>query len=141
MATSAAARSAGFTLVECMTVCAVAAVLAALALPGYRSQSLRSGRIDAVAALTQLQAAQERHRSQHGRYAQDLATLGLGAGGQAASPQGLYALTLELQGPDAYLATAQARGSQAEDAHCSALTLAVASGFASEGPTPGCWQR
>ena len=56
----------GFTLIECTMVCAVAAVLAGLAFPSYRQQQLRMARLDAVDALTRLQAAQERYRAATG---------------------------------------------------------------------------
>jgi type IV pilus assembly protein PilE len=127
-----------------MTVLAVAALLAMFALPSYREHALRGGRMDAVAALARVQAAQEQHRTLHGRYAADvaaLAPLAPGGGSALSSPQGRYTITLTAQGPDAYMATATAQGSQADDRACAALTLEVVTGFAHEGPTPGCWQR
>jgi type IV pilus assembly protein PilE len=133
-----ARRCRGFTLVECMLVCTVAAVLATLALPSYRGQQLRMARIDAVAALTRLQLAQERYRAATGLYAQDLASLG---GLAAKSPQGRYALSVASLGPDGYLATAQAQGEQSADSDCAAITLEVSQGFAHNGPTPSCWNR
>jgi type IV pilus assembly protein PilE len=128
----------GHTLLECLTVGIVLAVLAAVALPAYHSQELRAGRLDAVDALTRIQAAQEQHRSLHGLYAGELRAL---RGTAAGSPQGRYAVTLALTGPEAYRATATAQGRQAGDHPCAALTLQVAQGFAHEGPTPGCWNR
>jgi len=53
-----ARRAGGFTLVEVTIAATVAAVLASIALPSYRSQQLRAGRGYAGAALTRLQAAQ-----------------------------------------------------------------------------------
>ena len=55
----------GFTLVECAVVCAIVGILGAVALPSLRGHELRSARIDAVDALTRLQAAQEQHRLAH----------------------------------------------------------------------------
>ncbi len=130
----------GFTLVELCMATAVAAVLAAVALPAYRSQQLQAGRVDAVAALTRLQQAQEQHRSAHGLYAGQLGALrGVGA----VSPQGRYSVALALTGAEAYRATATARpdGPQAGDHACAALTLDVVQGFAQTGPTARCWQR
>lgn len=130
----------GHTLVELCMAMAVAAVLAAVALPPYRSQQLQAGRVDAVAALTRLQLAQEQHRAAHGLYASQLGALrGVGA----ASPQGSYTLALALTGADAYRATATARpeGPQGGDDDCTTLTLDVVQGFAQIGPTARCWQR
>ncbi|MDE2147951.1 MAG: hypothetical protein KGJ24_14795, partial [Burkholderiales bacterium] len=67
-----APRRRGFTLVECADVCAVAGIFATIAVPTYRQHQLRIGRLDAVQALTQLQAAQEQRRAALGLYAADL---------------------------------------------------------------------
>ena len=133
-----AARAAGFTLLETLMVCAMAAVLAAVSWPSFRSQDLRAGRVDAVAALTRVQMAQEQHRSAHGLYASELGAL---LGTSARSPQGRYAISVVLDGPEAYRATASALGAQAQDTGCATLTMQVRQGFAQTGPHSGCWQR
>lgn len=128
----------GFTLVESLIACAVAALLAGVALPSMQGQRLRAGRLDAVAALTRVQAAQEQHRSQLGLYAGNLNALGLI---NPNSPQGLYAVRVQYAGPDSYRATATALGRQAQDTGCAVLTLDVNLGFPTEGPQAQCWQR
>jgi len=133
-------RAAGFTLVEVTIAATVAAVLASIALPSYRSQQLRAGRADAVAALTRLQAAQEQHRGLHGLYASRLGSL---RGVAATSPQGRYGVALVSVGAEGYRATATALagGPQADDRDCAELTLEVERGFARSGPSARCWQR
>lgn len=132
-------RARGFTLVEVMTACALACALAAVALPSYQQSLHQARRGDAVSLLGRVQAAQERHRAQHGFYTADLAALQLGA----RSEQGFYTLTVELSGPEAYRAVAApAAGSpQAADARCPTLELSVAIGFAQQGPEARCWNR
>ena len=56
----------GFSLIESLIACAVAALLVGAALPSMQGQRLRAGRPDAVAALTKVQAAQEQHQNLHG---------------------------------------------------------------------------
>jgi type IV pilus assembly protein PilE len=131
-------KARGFTLVECATVCAMAGVLAAVALPAYQGQARRAARLDAVQALTRLQLEQESHRAHHGLYASQLSAL---RGVAPVSAQGRYILTLENTGPEAYRATAQARGVQMRDTGCPALTLEVNAGFATFGPNAPCWNR
>jgi type IV pilus assembly protein PilE len=131
-------RRQGFSLIESLVACAVAALLAGAALPSMQGQRLRAGRLDAVAALTRVQAAQEQHHALHGFYASELGALGLI---NPNSPQGLYALSLQTNGPGAYHATATPVGRQAKDRPCPALTLDVNQGFPTEGPSSGCWQR
>ena len=131
-------RARGFTLIECMAVLAVLAVAGVLAYPSLRAFDFRAGRLDAVDALTRVQVAQERHRSAHGLYAAELQAL---SGVWAHSPQGRYAIQLSPNGPEAYLATAKALGTQAEDPGCAIITLQVKQGFAQIGPHSGCWHR
>ncbi|MBL8307354.1 MAG: prepilin-type N-terminal cleavage/methylation domain-containing protein [Rubrivivax sp.] len=133
-----ALRRRGFTLVELMVACVIVVLLAATAVPSMRGDALRAARSDGVQALTRLQAAQERYRTAHGLYAVDLGTLG---GVALVSEQGRYALHVENTGPESYTATALARGAQARDTACLALTLEVHQGFARPGPNPQCWNR
>jgi type IV pilus assembly protein PilE len=121
-------------------VCAIVAVLAATALPFLGTPARRAARLDAVQALMRLQAAQEQHRALHGLYAPDLQPL---RGVTERSAQGLYRLSVQATGRDAYRASAVAiaAGSQAGDTACATLTLDVNLGFAQEGPSPACWNR
>jgi type IV pilus assembly protein PilE len=128
----------GFTLIECALVCAMVGILASVAVPSYRSQQLRAQRLDAVAALSRLQSAQEQHRTTHGIYASELQAL---RGVAAVSPQGHYTVALSTQGGESYRATAHAAGAQAQDSRCGAITLEVKLGFAQTGPTSDCWNR
>ena len=128
----------GFTLLECVVVVLVVALVSSIAWPSFRSYDLQVGRIDAVNALSSVQAAQESYRSAHGLYAADLSAL-LGTAPQ--SPQGRYAIQLTLEGPQSYQARAQALGQQAQDNPCAAMTLQVKQGFAQHGPDPGCWRQ
>lgn len=119
-------------------VVAVAAVLAGVALPSLKGHELRSARLDAVQALTKLQGQQESYRAHHGAYTTNLSALGSPT---ASSLQGRYALSVNLNGGDAYRAVATAQGRQAADQACSAITLDVSLGFATHGPSPACWGR
>jgi len=127
----------GFTLVEILVVLALAALLAATALPAYRGQTQRVARLDAVESLTRIQMAQERYRAANGWYANQLASLGV----SGRSPQGLYAIAIVPLGAEAYVARAEALGAQAGDQECGTLTLEVSQGFARNGPSARCWNR
>ena len=128
----------GFTLVECATVCGMVGVLVAAALPSFQGHRLRIARLDAVDALTRVQAAQEQHFARHGLYATELSAL---QGVSATSLQGRYRLALQSTGTEAYRATAIAAGAQRDDSDCRAVTLDVTSGFVTNGPHAACWNR
>jgi type IV pilus assembly protein PilE len=131
----------GFTLVELLVACSVAAVLAAVALPGFQAQWRQAQRADAVAALLQLQQAQEQYRAHHGMYADTLPALqGVP---QGISAQGHYRLVLQRLEGEVYSARAEALADspQAGDTPCAVLTLRVNAGFAQPGPSARCWNR
>lgn len=59
----------GFSLIELMIVVAVVAILAGIAYSGYSSQTIKTRRADAQAALMGLAQAMERHKTVNGSYA------------------------------------------------------------------------
>jgi Tfp pilus assembly protein PilE len=61
-----ARRSRGVTLIDLSMAVAVAGVLASVALPSYQAQLARSQRMEAITALTRVQAVQEQFRAHHG---------------------------------------------------------------------------
>ena len=72
-------RSTGVTLMELMITLAIVAILAAVAIPGYRQYSTRGHRTEGAMALTQIAARQEQFYLQNNTYADALADLGGGA--------------------------------------------------------------
>ena len=129
----------GFTLIEVLIVCAVAGVLASVAVPGYQAQLTHARRSDAASALMRLQQAQERFRMHNGLYSADFRALQVAP----SSGEGLYTLAVEITGPDSYRATATpvAGRAQAGDRECAPLALDVKLGFAQPGPSARCWNR
>jgi type IV pilus assembly protein PilE len=132
-------RTSGFTLTELLIACAVVALLAAVALPSFRAPLLKAHRTDGVSTLMRLQAAQERLRGSSGLYSDDLRRLHL----PERSEEGLYALAVELTGPDSYRASASVVPGtlQEADHECAQITLEVNNGFAKTGPSSRCWNR
>lgn len=122
-------RCAGFTLLEALTVAVVIGVIAAIAIPSWRSHLLRARRADAVAALIELQKAQDGFFGRHARYA-DATRLSTpapgGLGLPATSPRGFYRIELatSADGLD-YTATAGTLSSagQADDARCATFSI------------------
>ena len=103
----------GFTLIDTLAAVAVAAVLSGIAMPSFESQVRKARRADVLAAMVQIQGAQERLRSRGTRYG-DLAELGAAAVSQA----GHYALQITTFSADGYELLATASGAQARDAEC-----------------------
>jgi type IV pilus assembly protein PilE len=125
--TSHAAR--GFTVTEVLTALVVIAVLAAIAVPTWRTHLLRVRRAEARDALMALQAAQDRWFGQHARYAtgaQLTARAPDGLGLPATTAHGLYAITLDTSADGlGYLATARAVPAAGQDAddRCATFTI------------------
>lgn len=126
-----AASERGFTLIETMMVVAVIGILAALALPSFLDSIRKARRSDAFTALTGVQQAQERWRSNRGAYTTELtaaasaATPGLGLA--EASAKGLYTLSIDAADATGYTVTATAASgtTQAGDGQCRRLRVRV----------------
>ena len=139
----------GFTLIELMVVVGVIAIIAAIALPAYNAQVLKSRRADAVNGIGELQIRQERWRAEHPAFA---TAAQLGA--LPTSPYYSFAATTPTgtcaDGSTActvsncYAVTAGTTGPQtADDGTCATLTLANRCGQVEKTSTPsmGCWER
>jgi len=126
-------RHRGFTLLELLVTLAIAAILAALALPGYGAIMQRAQRVDARLALLAIQHAEELHFQRFSRYTDALTMPGAdgGLGLAAHSTDGSYALTVSTSDDgQRYSATARplADGRQAADHDCT-LFLIDETGF------------
>ncbi len=138
-------------MIELLIVLVIAAILASIAWPAYKSQVLRGRRSDAMSALAAISQAQERWRSDNPAYAASLSDLDAR---MAVSPGGHYDLSIS-QGTataSAYTlrATVRSGSPQASDSSCQALQMRLDagrisytssnSGGANSEPDP-CWVR
>ena len=112
----------GFSLIELMITVAIVGILAAVAMPSYNVYVLESKRLDGTSALLKLSSLQERYYAQNNTYAvnDDIAEVG-----GATSKESLYDLEITKATSSEFTATATAiaKGSQASDTGCTALTL------------------
>jgi len=128
----------GVTLIDLSVALAIVGIVASMAVPSYQRSLAKARRADAIAALMRLQTAQEQFRAAHGSYALDLAGLPRVAG---RSDQGFYGVALVAAHPQSYIARARAADDTPADPGCGELTLSVADGVASHGPSARCWNR
>lgn len=141
-------RRAGVTVLEVLTALVVVGVIVAIAIPSWRTHQLRTRRADAVAALVDIQKAQDLHFGRQARYA-DAAQLTTpepsGLGRKAESGHGLYRIELRVSDDGlAYTATAHTRG-VADDSRCVEFSidhngLRRALDAAGEDRTADCWR-
>ncbi len=110
----------GFTLIEMLAVVAMTGVLTSIALPSFEGQLQRVRRADVLVSMMQVQAAQERWRSNGARYG-SLADIGT----PARSAAGHYQLQLVSADEDGYDVLATASGTQARDAGCRNMAVRV----------------
>ena len=118
----------GFSLLELTVALLVVAILGVLCYPSYQDYVRRARRADAIAALLDLQLAQERWRLEHGSYAAQAGHPGL----ESLTP-GLH-FTLDVtDATDTTCALhARASGPQARDRRCAELRLVLDEGRASQ---------
>jgi type IV pilus assembly protein PilE len=114
---------------ELLVAMVVVAVLAALAVPAYRVYAQRAGRVEAMRALTQIGAAQEKFFIQNGRYATAAeldAAPPAGLGLPTVTETGLYSVRIAAGGaPDSYVASATpaAGHGQHDDHACATFSI------------------
>jgi type IV pilus assembly protein PilE len=122
-------RRAGFTLIEVLTALVVIGVIAAIAIPSWRSHLMRTRRADGTAALIAVQRAQDTFFVRHARYA-TTAQLAVaepdGLGLRGASDSRFYLLELATRDDGlGFIATARVapREGQAGDSRCALLSI------------------
>ena len=134
-------RQQGFSLIELMIVVVIVAILAAVAIPTYRGYVVRSHRVDAQRALTELAARQERFLYSNNSYADSVSDLG----GSSSMAGSYYTVKVDPASATTttYTVVATAVGSQHDDdKQCQTLSLDQAGRQKSTGSTaddPKCW--
>jgi type IV pilus assembly protein PilE len=111
-------KTAGFSLIELVTVVAIVGILASVALPSYQRYVLKSHRADAMQALTEGQAILERCYAQSFSYVAACATAPA-----TASPAGFYTIAWSNKTATSYTLTATATGNQAKDTTCNTMSI------------------
>ncbi|HUO82577.1 MAG TPA: type IV pilin protein [Gammaproteobacteria bacterium] len=116
----------GFSLIELMIALLIVAIVAAIAIPGYRNYVMRANRNDATAALMKIAAAQEKFYLQNNTYTNNLDDPPPAGLGIPATENGYYTLAVTVGDPTRdFLATAtvDAGGPQAADVACTTFTI------------------
>ena len=134
----------GVTLFELLVVLVVVGIAAAVAIPAFRQHTLRVNRAEGMAALLQVQSAEESHYARHNTYTASIAAAppaGLGLSAASASNKYTLAVALAVDG-QSYIATATPVGGQAADLECFAFSVDARGRRAVSGPAGSqrCWR-
>ena len=139
----------GFTLVELLTAMVVAAILLAVAIPSYRTQTQKSRRTEAKTALLDLASREERFNSTNSVYTSTPANLGYSGTWPLKVGNGYYQITACVAantacGTDtvtgqAFLLKADPVGAQQSDSQCGTFTLDSTGLQKVTGSGSNCW--
>ena len=136
----------GFTYLEIMTAVAIAALLAAVAIPSYMTAVRKNNRTDAFSALAKIASGQElfyNNQAAPRSYTDNFDDLSMAA----VSEGGHYDLSVVACAGSSlaqcYVATATARSTspQYKDTGCTTLTLDSRGWKGSSPSTEGCWRK
>ena len=134
----------GFSLAELMITVAIVGIIAAIAIPSYRSYMLSANRTDAIRALTFAQQVLERCYSQNFSYLDVANDCPASATIVANTLHGDYAITVPVWTATSYTLQATAIAGQTADTQCEQLTITNANQQGSLDnnaavTTPTCW--
>jgi type IV pilus assembly protein PilE len=143
-------RLVGFTLIELMIVVAIVAILAAIAIPSYQKQIMKSRRTSAKTALLDLASREEKYYATNNNYPATLGSVGytiVDSTGAIQVPnnsnEDYYSVTITLGTPTAagYTATAAPVGNQQNDScgSYSITDLGVQNATGTSSGGTGCW--
>lgn len=139
-------RQSGFSYLELIVATAVAALLAAVAIPSYMTSIHKNNRTDAFTALAQIASAQEllfNNQAPPRSYTDDFTVLGM----DSVSSNDHYDLSVAACPgttlAQCYIATATARSGspQYKDTGCTTLTLDSRGQKGSSPNATGCWRE
>jgi len=125
-----------FTLIELVIAIAIVGLLAAIAIPAYQNDMMKSRRSDGQVALMSMAAQMERYYTMNNSYAGASTPDALGI--PSTSPSGYYDLSVSALTASTYTLSATPTGAQANDT-CGTLTL---TNLNVKGPTvtgTNCW--
>lgn len=136
-------RHFGFTLIELMIVVAIAAILAAVAIPSYRQYVMKSHRSVAKSTLMEMASREERYYTLNNAYPASATSLGYSAA-TVTVPSGAdpYYQVSVVSGGNAYSLQAVPTGSQTGDT-CGTYTLnnlGVQGNSGNTTSTADCWK-
>lgn len=114
----------GFTLIELMIVVALAAVIAAFAIPSYRQHAMKSNRAAAEAFMQQVANRQEQYVLNARTYATSLAALNLSPPADISNKYNIYVWPTPTSTSNVYYTiTAVPIGGQTSDTVCGIIAL------------------
>lgn len=138
-------RMRGFTLIEMMIVAAVIAILAAIALPIYKSHIFKARRTDAKTALLDLATRQERFSTTNNSYTNVPGSLGYAGAFPVSVPSATefnYGISVTASTTSSFTATAVPNGDQVNDT-CGTYVIndqGVQSTTGGTTPSAQCWR-
>jgi type IV pilus assembly protein PilE len=135
----------GFTLVELMIVVAIAGILFAIVLPGYKAYVLKSHRSTAISAIMDLASREARYYTTQNTYTSSLVTLGYASDPMPLSVSGgtttYYNLSVQSSSASSFTLQAVPTGNQTSDTCGTYTYTSLGQKGISSGTLSDCWKQ
>jgi len=131
----------GFTLIELVVTMAIVGILAAVAYPSYVNSVRKARREDGMAALLELQLAQEKWRANNPSYTTTLTNLGYSVASNGTSRDGYYTINVTAASATAFTATAAPKTGTAQASDSCTLILTQDGPDISDATKRSCWSK
>lgn len=133
----------GYSLIELIVTLAVISILASIAIPTYKSYTLKTRRSEGRAFVMEIMQRQEKYYTENNTYTTDLTQLGYSSS-TPTSEQGYYQVSAAAAADgiaNNVILTAQPQGNQANDSECGSFIINSNGSKTTSTSSTTCWSN
>lgn len=133
----------GYTLMELLVTVAIVGILASIAIPTYKSYTIKTRRSEGRAFALEIMQRQEKYYTENNTYTTNLTQLGYSSG-TPTSEKGYYQVSAAAAADgiaNNVILTAQPQGNQATDTECGSFIINSNGSKTTSTSSATCWNK